>query len=214
MRSQGDIKRPRSVKAEFDPDFSATPLGGGVLVEQMLRSLGLRRLTGEYLLERSMRARYSTTDAVYALVAGLLVGGRGLQACEALREDGLAEEIFGLEKGAPSPASIFRVLCHLSGLVERSASDWYEKSGPALDALDMTGQPRRLPATRRIVPDEPEAASEERLEELAEFVGGTARRCARALPKDIVRTQGWTVVFGDGTDLQVEGNCFDAAPAG
>jgi len=119
-----------------------------------------------------------------------------------------------LEKGAPSLASIFRVLCHLSGLVERSASDWYEKSGPALDALDMTGQPRRLPATRRIVPDEPEAASEERLEELAEFVGGTARRCARALPKDIVRTQGWTVVFGDGTDLEVEGNCFDAARTG
>jgi hypothetical protein len=43
----------------------------------------------------------------------------------------------------------------LSGLVERSAAEWYEPSGPALDALDMTGQPRKLPATRRIVPDEP-----------------------------------------------------------
>jgi hypothetical protein len=214
MRSQGDIKRPRSVKAEFDPEFAATPLGGGVLVEQMLRSLGLQRLIGEHLRERSGRAHYSTIDAVYALVAGLLVGGRGLEACEALREDALAEEIFGLEKGAPSSASIFRVLCHLSGLVERSASEWYEKSGPALEALDMWGRPRRLPATRRIVPETPEEASEEQLRDLAAFLGATARRCARALPKDIVRTQGWTVVFGDGTDLEVEGNCFDAARMG
>ncbi len=214
MRFQGDIKRRRSVKAQFDPEFSATPMGGAVLGDKVLRSLGLRRLIGEHLPERSSRARYTTGDAVYALVAGLLLGGRGLEACEVLRQDALAQEIFGLEKGAPSSASILRVLCHLSGLVERSAADWYVASGPALEALDMTGRPRRLPATRRIVPEEPEEADAERLGELAGFVAATARRCAGALPGDIVRAQGWTVVFGDATDLEVEGRCFDAAKKG
>lgn len=214
MHIQGDIKRRRSVKARFDPDFCATPVGGAVLVEKVLRSLGLRRLIAGNLPQRSPRARYTTTDAVYGLVAGLLLGGRGLEACEALRQDALGEEILGLEKRAPSPSSIFRVLCDLSGLVERSAADWYVDSGPTLEALDMTGRPRRLPATRRVVPDEPEEADAGRLGELAGFVAATARRCAAALPKDTVRAQGWTVVFGDATDLEVEGRCFDAAKKG
>jgi hypothetical protein len=95
MRSQGDIKLHHSVKASFDPDFAATPLGGGVLVEKVLRSLGVRRLIGQSLPARSIHAHYSTLDGVYSLVSGLLMGGRGLEACEALREDALAEEIFG-----------------------------------------------------------------------------------------------------------------------
>lgn len=211
MRSQGDIKRPRSVKAEFDSNFAATALGGAVVVEKTLRGLGVCKTVGDHLSERPGRTFYSTADVVYALVAGLLMGGRGVRACEVLREDALASEIFGLEKGAPSPPTILRYLTDASGLPERVASDWYEPSGESLAALDMMGQMRRSPAMTRIVPEEPEEAGAGQLRELADFVAASARRCARALCKDIVRTSGWTVVFGDGTDLEVEGNCFDAA---
>lgn len=36
MKTQGDTNRPHSVKAEFAPDFCATPPGGAVLVERTL----------------------------------------------------------------------------------------------------------------------------------------------------------------------------------
>jgi hypothetical protein len=43
MKKQGDTKRSRSVKAESDPDFNAAANGRAVLIERMLRNLGLRR---------------------------------------------------------------------------------------------------------------------------------------------------------------------------
>ena len=54
MTAQGDTNRPRSVNVEFDPDFSATPLGGGALIEQTLRSLGVLGLLRKSLPERAM----------------------------------------------------------------------------------------------------------------------------------------------------------------
>ena len=53
MTPQGDTKRPRSVKLEIDPNFCATAQAGGVLVEQTLRSLSLRKLLKEHLPARS-----------------------------------------------------------------------------------------------------------------------------------------------------------------
>ena len=41
-----------------------------------------------------------------------------------------------------------------------------------------------------------------------------ARRCVKSLPKGRVRLHGWNVLFGDATDLEVQGNCFDAARMG
>ena len=51
MRTPGDIKRRRSVKAEFDTGFAATAVGGGVLAEKgrgpRRLQVGADRLKGE-----------------------------------------------------------------------------------------------------------------------------------------------------------------------
>jgi hypothetical protein len=214
MKHQGDTRRPRSVKAEFDPNFAATARGGAVLAEKTMRSLRVRRWIGQQLPERRPTAEYQTADGVYALLAGLLLGGKGEQAAQALREDEMAAEIFGLEQGAPSASTVYRVLCDLAGLPERKREEHYETSGRALPALDMLGRPRRTPRRRRIVPDTPEAATPESRAALDAFVAASAKSCAQALPRKMLQLQGWYVVFGDGTDLEVDGNCFDAAHMG
>jgi len=214
MKSQGDTRRPRSVKAEFDPRFAATARGGAVLAEKTMRSLRVRRWIGEHLPPRRPAAEYQTADGVYALLAGLLLGGKGEQAAQALREDKLAAEIFGLEKGAPSASTVYRVLCDLAGLPERKREDHYAASGRTLPALDMLGGLRRTPRRRRIVPEAPEAATPESRAALDAFVAASAKSCAQALPRKMLRLRDWYVVFGDGTDLEVDGNCFDAAHVG
>ena len=214
MKTQGDTKRPRSVKAQFDPDFAATPMAGAVLVEKAMRSLGVRRMIAEHLPMRSRDAFFSTTQGVYAQMAAMVVGGRGIGATQCLREDAMACEIFGLERGAPSAATSYRTLCDLSGLSERRKSDVYQPSGRRLPALDLLGHERQVPKTRRIVPEEPEEAKAESLSKQRKFLAANARRCHKALPAKCSRLHHWWVGFGDATDLEVEGNCFDAARTG
>jgi len=107
-----------------------------------------------------------------------------------------------------------RILCDMSGLVERSESEVYEPSGPRLPAMDMLGDSRQEPKTRRIVPEEPEAATPETLAKQREFLAAVARRCHNSMPAMYSRLHGWWVAFGDATDLEVDGNCFDAARMG
>lgn len=211
MKTQGDSKRSRSVKAEFDEDFGATALGGAVLVEKAMRSLGLRRYVNKYLPARSPGARYSMEEAVYALVAGLMVGGKGIGACEMLRDDALLAEVFGLSHGAPSTPTTYRVLCGLAGLAERKAAECYVPAGRELARLDMLGQPIEKPRLRRVVPDVAEAATPEARAALDRFTSRTAVRCAKAMDAKTMRVHDWFVVFGDATDLEVDGRCFDAA---
>jgi len=214
MKTQGDTKRPRSVKAEFDPDFCATSHGGAVLAEKALRGLGLRRTVERQLPTRAALAKFSMADAVHALCAGLLVGGRGIGATEALRDDALLTELFGLGRGAPSDSTVYRVLCELSGLHERKVEDCYVAAGSGLAALDMFGAERREPKRRRVVPEAPEAAGESERQALDRFTSSVAVSCIGALARGMVRLHGWHVGFGDATDLEVEGNCFDAARMG
>ena len=213
MKIQGDTKRPHSVNAEFDPYFTATPLGGGIIAERALRRLNVCRTVGQHLPERNPQARYSTLEGVYALMASQLLGGRGIGATQRLREDPLAREVFGLDD-APSQATMYRILCDLSGLDERTADDVYEPAGPRLAAMDLFGEERKTPKTRRIVPEEPEAASPGRLAMLQNFLAGVAKRCHKSLPVKCVRVHEKWVVFGDATDLEVDGDCFDAARMG
>lgn len=214
MKTQGDTKRPRSVKAQFDPDLAATPMAGAVLIEKTMRTLGLRRLIAEHLPSRGRDAQFSMSEGAYAQIAAMLVGGRGIGAAQCLREDKMAAEVFGLEKGAPSPATAYRILCDMSGLSERKESDVYEASGRRLPALDLLGQERQVPKTRRIVPEEPEQAKAEWLARQRAFLAANARRCHKSLPSRHTRLHGWAVVFGDASDAEVEGNCFDAARMG
>lgn len=179
MTLTGDTKRPRSVKAEFDPDFLATSQGGAVLLEQTVRSLKIRRYLGKYLPARSKNALYAAEDAALAIVQGLILGGRGQQAAEGLRGDDLLAEIMGQGAGTPSPATVYRVLCEIGGIeAGRAFKDWYEKSGPRLARLDISGQEKVLPATRRQVPDSPEAATPERVAQMAGLLKAVAVACA------------------------------------
>jgi hypothetical protein len=138
----------------------------------------------------------------------------GLQAGEGLREDGLLSEVFGLGERVASPPTVYRVLCELAGLAERRARDWYVAAGRGLPGLDMFGRGRQGRRLRRVVPERPEGASEERAAALEGFTRQWAVRCAQAVRENAARLHGWWVTFGDATDLEVEGDCFDAAVMG
>lgn len=206
-----NLNRPQSVKAKFDQDFTASPYGGGALIERVLRSLKLQRIIKISLPKRAKEADYQTVDCVYPLMASLLLGGRGISAGECMRHSETTMSIFGLKKGVPSPSTIYRSLCEMAGLSERPRDVTYEKRGAMQTRFDMGGKERRPPTMRRIVPEEPEWAMEENRKILEDFTAQIARRCAGALERFIMRMHGWYVVFGDGTDLEVKGDCFDAA---
>jgi hypothetical protein len=214
MKNPGDSNRRRSVKAEFDADFDATAHGGAALIEKTLRSLGVRRFVRKHLPARSDAALYPTEEVVGALMSALLVGGRGIGAVEFVRQDALLSELFGFASGAPSAPTTYRALCELSGLPERQLADCYAPSGPVLAALDMLGEPREERRLRRLVPETPEVAAPERRAALDQFTSQFAAKCAKLMPRNRLRLRNWYVLFGDATDLEVDGHCFDAARVG
>jgi hypothetical protein len=213
MTPQGDTKRPRSVKLEIDPHFCATAQAGGVLVEQTLRSLGLRKILTRHLPARSARAEFCAHDFAYAAIAALLLGGDGINVLEPLRADSELRKIFGLDQAA-SDATSYRILCELAGLPQRERAEAYESAGPTLDRMDLFGALKSPSATRRLVPQTPEAARPHKLRAVRRAERAVARKCLRTLRARLIRMHGWTVVFGDGSDLQVDGRCFDAARMG
>lgn len=214
MINKSDISRPRRVKADFDQNFNATSQGGAVLVEQIMRSLGVMHFISKHLPARSPLCQYSMPDAVYALMAALLVGGRGIGANEVLSSSMALPEIFGLENGVPSAPTTYRVLCELAGLEERPWDKTYQKSSAVQARMKLAGGERPATMSRRIVPENPESAQEEKRKALRDFSLAIAKRCAKAISRTMMTLHGWYTVFGDGTDLEVEGDCFDAAQMG
>ena len=213
MTSQGDTNRPQSVKLEIDPDFCATAQAGAVIVEQTLRSLGLRKLLKKHLPARSEQAEFAAHDFAYTAIAALLLGGGGINVMEPLRADSELRKILGLDKAA-SDATAYRILCELAGLPQRAFADAYEAAGPTLDRLDMLGELKTPAAHRRLVPEVAEAARPLKLRAVRRAERAVARKCLKTLRAKLIRLYGWTVVFGDGSDLQVDGRCFDAACIG
>jgi hypothetical protein len=211
MARKGDIIRAQSVNAEFDGAASGTSLAGAILVERVFRRMGLRRAISDHLLARSESATFSTTDIVYALMAGLMVGGRGLTAGEALRLNEQDVELFGLERGVPSEATVHNALADLSGLERRSLDQAYGPAGVSQPSLRLFGEVKHVTALRRIVPDTPESASASALSACEAFTSRVGRRCLEAIPHAMMYLDDYEVVFGDATDLEVEGRCFDAA---
>ena len=210
MTPQGDTKRPQSVKLEIDPQFCATSQAGGVLIEQTLRSLGVLKILKTHLPARAAQAQFAAHDFAYAALAALLLGGEGIDVLEPLRADGELRKIFGLAQAA-SDATSYRILCELAGLKERDRADAYAPAGPTLDRLDLFGGLKTPPVQRRLVPETPEAAVAHKLRAVRRAERAVARRCLNTLGHKQVRLAGWTVVFGDGSDLEVNGRCFDAA---
>jgi hypothetical protein len=153
-------------------------------------------------------------DGVYAILAGMLLGGKGMQACEGIREDPLLAEIFGMQNTTPSSPTVYRILCKLSGLSERKMGECYEPNGTHHASLDMFGGERAAAALRRVVPASPEEVEESCLQLLEAFFESMAKKCAKTLKRNLSMMYDWHVVFGDATDLEVEGNCFDAARLG
>ena len=213
MTPQGDTKRPRSVKLEIDPQFRATAQAGAVLVEQTLRALALRKILKQHLPARSAQAAFRAHDFAHAAIAAMLLGGGGIDVLAPLRADSEACKIFGLDQAA-SDATTYRILCELAGLEERAFADAYAPAGRRLERLDMFGQDKPQPAHRRLVPDEPEAARPHKLRALRRAERAVALKCLKTLRQQLIRLHGWTVLFGDGSDLAVEGRCFDAARLG
>jgi hypothetical protein len=213
MTSQGDTKRPRSVKLEIDPNFNATAQAGGILIEQTLRSLDILKMLKTHLPRRGEQTSFTASDFAYDAIAALLLGGDGIDLFAPLRQDREARKIYGLENVA-SDATSYRILCELAGLPQREFAKAYAPAGRRLDRLDMFGQDKPLPAHRRVVPEAPEAAAPHKLRAVRRAERAVAIKCLKTLRRQLIRLHDWTVVFGDGSDLAVEGRCFDAARLG
>ena len=213
MTVQGDTNRPRCVKLEIDPAFAATAQAGAVLVEQTLRRLDLRKILRHHLPARSAQAAYASADFAHAAIVAMLLGGEGIDVLEPLRADGELRKIFGLERAA-SDATTYRIFCELAGLEARAFADAYTPAGAAAERLDMFGQDKPHPAHRRLVPETPEAARPHKLRAVRRAERAVAMKCLKTLGHKRLRLCGWTVLFGDGSDLEVQGRCFDAARLG
>ena len=210
MRRKGDRRAAGQPCAEFDDSFDATALGGAALAERAMRGLGVRRMIGKHLGNRSETAQVTMGNGVYAMMAGMPLGGKGHQACERLREDAALREIFSVAQ-VPSSPTVYRILCELAGLPEREEAQCTEPCGPQMAALDMLGREQTTRRLRKVVPAQPEAASAKSLVAFEEFESAVATACAVRLHRRVLSVSEWYVVFGDAADLEVEGDCFDAA---
>ncbi len=208
MATSRDTNRPHSVKAQFDDSFSATASGGAVLFERLIRGLGLRKMLDRCLPPR--QGEYSSSEICEQVIAGLLCGGKGFQAAETLRRDSELARIFGHEKVAEE-ATVWRAVCDLAGLPRRSFAETYEPAGSVQPGLDLRGALKTPPAHQRIVGETPEAMPDERRLQVGNLLDQNAVRCAQALPVGDLKLAGFICVHGDGTALEVRGECFDAA---
>lgn len=85
MARRSDPDRARSVKAVFDDTFSATERGGAVLLEKVIRTVGLRKTLSRFIPERE--GEYTSARICEQTIKGLLCRGKGFQAAEVLRAD-------------------------------------------------------------------------------------------------------------------------------
>lgn len=208
MANSSDTCRARSLKAEFDPNFSATPHAGGALLARVMRRLGVRHCTS-LLPARRETAEYKAADSAEALIVGLLMGGKGLGAAEILRNDEDLAEIAGIKGLVAEEASMNRVLADMAGLPYRKMNEAYElvADNEAADLFDNSNKPRR----RRVVTGEVENACKESMEQLGAFNNAIAARAAKAIGAKSTMAGPFTLLFGDATDLEVRGSSFDAA---
>jgi hypothetical protein len=209
MAAKGDNVRPRSIKVEFDDDFGATSHGGAAVVAQVMRGLGVRQILGTHLPERA--GKYTSEDVVEQLLAGLLVGqAKGFQATTLLGRDAQLARIFGFGPVADA-ATLWRAMNQIAGLELRKFDEAYEPAGPSLERLDIFGAAKPLRSHRRVVAQQPEAMDEQRRAQMLATLQAIAGRCRQGLGRAETRLGRFTVGHGDGTDLEVEGQCFDAA---
>jgi hypothetical protein len=214
MANKSKAIRAQSVKVEMDGERRATALGGAALLERVLRGLGLLKILRRELAPRGEAALYAMAESCHALVAALVLGGRGIGAAEALREDEEAARLFGMEQGVPEEATMHRCLTEAAGLAPRERASAYEAAGRSQPRMDFLGRIKRAPKLRMKKAEAPEGAGQEARERLRGMLASAAQSCFKALRTPAVRLAGFAPVFGDATDLEVEGERFDAARVG
>jgi hypothetical protein len=207
-------KRTRTVKVEQDTGTRATAHGGAVLADKLLRRLGVLGALRRHLPERSPDAAYPAAESSYALIAALILGGRGISAAEMLREDAAAAAAAGVEGCVPEEASMHRVLTEVAGLEPRAREDAYEPVGVWQPRMDIGGDVRPGPKLRRVRTGRVEAACEDTLKSLGALLASMARSCFKKLKLRDATVLGFVPVFGDASDIEVRGECFDAAARG
>jgi len=213
VAKRSKAKRTDRVKLEFT-ETAATTHGGAAILVPLMKRMRLAAHLTRHLAKRSDRAKYSAMEAAMSLIVGLLLGGKGLWAAEILRRDPVAAKILGLEDRVPEESTMQRCAEGLAGLASRKMSEAYEPAGPALARLDMLGKPKKSAGRRRKKSPEPERAKQDAVASLRNLVEATARCSFQRLKQPFQRLGEFVCLFGDATDIEVRGDCFDAARRG
>jgi len=201
-------KKEATIKAGVDKRLRVTAWGGLSLADQLARRTGLWSLASNTLPERVKSQGYSTQAVTASLVYGLLQGGRGFCAAERLRDDVVARRMLGLRDGVPEEATVYRAMCDLAGLPYRAEAKTYK---PLTTTPDLVADARGKRRGERVVGDKPETANEDHVDALQRLLRKSAARLLPGLPREATHLGSWLVAFGDGTQLEVTGRCFDAA---
>ena len=203
-------KSDRTVNASFDENLIATAYGGLALAERAAVRTGLWRTLGKELPGRERASGYDFVAGFAATAYGLLAGGHGFSAGELIRDDEVVKRILGLEKGLPADCSIHRIFCDAAGIPWRKQEDWYEPDKDRYEHKER-GRDRSFVRGRRKVAEEEEQADEEMLQALDRVTETWVPKLIGATLKKVMSWGHWHPVFGDATQLEVTGRCFEGA---
>lgn len=201
-------KKNTTVKAEVDPSLQVSAWGGLAIVDHLCQRIGLWKQATALLPERVKKRGYSTTAVVSSVVHGLLQGGRGFHAAQALRHDVAAQRMLGLMDGMPEEATVNRAMCNLAALNYRKEQDTYERRPETASMLSDDKAIKRR--GQRIVGD-PEPADRQHLGKVEKLLRWQAAKLLPGLPRQATHIGPFLALFGDATQLEVTGRCFDAA---
>ncbi len=195
-------KKDRTVKAEFDPTFQATAMGGLFLMERLAQRIGAWTVLGDQLPARN--GYYSSGNGVSQLILGLMAGGRGLSSADPLRDDPVLSRGLGYSCVAED-GTMNRVLADIAGLEQRKEGDVYilRRQGDLFEGKSRKRGRRQV--------GEIEYADPQRLKQTVNASDEILVRLLRATNQAALKYGRWIPVFGDGSQLEVRGRCFDAA---
>ena len=202
-------KQNRTVNASFDQSFAATAFGGIALAERAASRTGLWRLLKEHVPERDRAAGYDFVAAFAATAYGLLLGGRGFSAGELIRDDSEVSKALGLEDGVPKDCSMHRIYCDAAGIEWRKADEWYDSAEDRYEHKAHGKERTFVRGTRRV--GEMEPADRKMLDGLQDVLSAWGPKLLGLTPQHELRWGRWIPLFGDATQLEVAGKCFEGA---
>jgi len=122
----------------------------------------------------------------------------------------VVKRILGLEKGLPKDCSIHRIFCDAAGIPWRKEDEWYEPDKDRYEHKER-GRDRKFIRGKRKVGEEGEQASEEMMKALNRVTEMWLPRLISTTTKQAMSWGRWHPVFGDATQLEVTGRCFEGA---